>query len=104
MRVLYWIIAIPVAVLITVFAVSNRAAVTLSLWPLPYELELPLFLPIMVALLVGLGIGLAYEWLVNSKHRRAARRMDSELKRVKAEDETPKADQSNTDHKALGHS
>ncbi|PKR58755.1 LapA family protein [Thalassospira lohafexi] len=104
MRVLYWIIAIPIAVLIAVFAVSNRAAVTLSLWPLPYELELPLFLPIMVALLVGLGIGLAYEWLVHGKHRRAVRRMDSELKRVKAEDETPKADHPKSDHKALGHS
>ena len=70
----------------------------------PFELELPLFLPIMVALLVGLGIGLAYEWLVHGKHRRAVRRMDSELKRVKAEDETPKADHPKSDHKALGHS
>ena len=99
MRVLYWIIAIPIAVLIAVFAVSNRAAVTLSLWPLPFELELPLFLPIMVALLIGLGIGLAYEWLVHGKHRRVVRRVDNERKRVKAEDETPKSDQ-----KALGHS
>ncbi|MBX2830169.1 MAG: LapA family protein [Rhodospirillales bacterium] len=99
MRFLYWIIAIPLAVLIAVFSVSNRAAVTLSLWPLPYEIDLPLFLPIMVALLVGLGIGFAFEWLIQGKHRRAARRMDSELKRIKTEDGTPKADQ-----KALGHS
>lgn len=99
MRILYWIISIPLAVLIAVFAVSNRTAVTLSLWPLPYEVDLPLFLPIMVALLLGLGIGFAFEWMLQGKHRRAARRMDSELKRIKTDDSTPKADQ-----KALGHS
>jgi len=98
MRFLYWIIAIPLAVLIAVFSVSNRAAVTLSLWPLPYEIDLPLFLPIMVALLIGLGIGFAFEWLIQGKHRRALRRMDSELKRIKTEDGTPK-----TDNKAIGH-
>ena len=37
--------------------------------------------------------------LIHGKHRRAARRMDSELKRIKNDDATPKSDQ-----KALGHS
>ena len=86
MRFLYWIISIPLAVLIAVFAVSNRTAVTLSLWPLPYEVDLPLFLPIMVAFLMRLS-------------SLSVRRMDSELKRIKTDDETPK-----TDQKALGHS
>jgi putative membrane protein len=102
MRFLYWIIAIPLAVLIAVFAVSNRALVTISLWPLPFEVDLPLFLPIMVALLVGLGIGFAFEWLLQGKHRRAARRMDSELKRIKTDDTGHSAP--NTDQKAIGHS
>jgi len=83
MRILYWIISIPLAILIAIFAVSNRALVTLSLWPLPYEIDMPLFLPIMVALLIGLGIGLTYEWFVHGKHRRAVKRMDSELRRLR---------------------
>ena len=102
MRILYWIISIPLAVLIAVFAVSNRESVTLSLWPLPFEIDLPLFLPIMVALLLGLGFGFAFEWLLQGKHRRAARRMDSELKRIKTDDTqntTPQSDQ-----KAISHS
>jgi uncharacterized integral membrane protein len=99
MRFLYWIISIPLAVLIAIFAVSNRTAVTISLWPLPFELDMPLFLPIMVALLIGLGIGFAFEWLLQGKHRRAARRMDSELKRIKTDDAAP-----NPDQKAIGDS
>ncbi|WP_417812936.1 LapA family protein [Thalassospira alkalitolerans] len=86
MRIVYWILSIPLAILIAIFAVSNRASVTLSLWPLPYEIDLPLFLPIMVALLIGLGIGLAYEWLVNGKHRRAAKRLDGELRHLRPDD------------------
>ncbi|AJD54274.1 MULTISPECIES: LapA family protein [Thalassospira] len=86
MRILYWIISIPLAILIAIFAVSNRALVTLSLWPLPYEVDMPLFLPIMVALLIGLGIGLTYEWLVHGKHRRAVKRMDTELRRLRPEE------------------
>ncbi|MCC9621382.1 LapA family protein [Thalassospira sp. MA62] len=97
MRFLYWIIAIPLAVLIAVFAVSNRAAVTLSLWPLPYELDLPLFMPIMGGLLIGLVIGLTYEWLVHGKHRRAARRMNSLEKKAKTDEFVVDSDQ-----KALG--
>jgi uncharacterized integral membrane protein len=102
MRFLYWIISIPLAVLIAVFAVSNRTAVTLSLWPLPFEVDLPLFLPIMVALLIGLAIGFAFEWLLQGKHRRAARRMDSELKRIKTDEASQAAP--NPDQKAIGHS
>ena len=102
MRFLYWIISIPLAVLIAVFAVSNRTAVTLSLWPLPFEVDLPLFLPIMVALLIGLGIGFAFEWLLQGKHRRAARRMDSELKRIKSDDTVQSAP--DTDQKAISQS
>ncbi|WP_417830116.1 LapA family protein [Thalassospira sp.] len=102
MRILYWIISIPLAVLIAVFAVSNREPVTLSLWPLPFEIDLPLFLPIMVALLIGLGFGFAFEWLLQGKHRRAARRMDSELKRIKTDDTAQDAPDSN--QKAIGHS
>ena len=102
MRFLYWIISIPLAVLIAVFAVSNRTMVTLSLWPLPFEVDLPLFLPIMVTLLIGLGIGFAFEWLLQGKHRRAARRMDNELKRIKTDDTTQSTP--NTDQKAIGHS
>ncbi|MFH1805902.1 MAG: LapA family protein [Pseudomonadota bacterium] len=87
MRILYWVISIPLAILLTIFAVSNRQTVTLSLWPLPYEIDMPLFAPVMLALVAGLGIGLVFEWLVMGKHRRAARRLDTELHRLKRENE-----------------
>ncbi|WP_073957096.1 lipopolysaccharide assembly protein LapA domain-containing protein [Thalassospira sp. TSL5-1] len=87
MRVLYWIIAIPLTIVITVFAVANRQATTLSLWPLPFEMDLPLFVPVLGALLLGLLIGLLFEWLLTGKHRRANRKMESELSRLRREKE-----------------
>lgn len=91
MRVIYWIISIPLAVLITIFAVSNRALVTLSFWPLPFEIDLPLFLPLLLALVLGLVIGVAFEWLREGRNRRALRRSENELSRVrKAQDQIQK--------------
>ncbi len=87
LRVLYWIIAIPLTIVITVFAVANRQATTLSLWPLPFEMDLPLFVPVLGALLSGLLIGLLFEWLLTGKHRRANRKMESELSRLRREKE-----------------
>lgn len=93
MRVLYWIIAIPLTILITIFAVANRQATTLSLWPLPFEIDLPLFVPVLGALLIGLLIGLLFEWLLTGKHRRANRKMGSELARIQRQQEAAREEE-----------
>ncbi|OSQ36946.1 lipopolysaccharide assembly protein LapA domain-containing protein [Thalassospira mesophila] len=93
MRVLYWIIAIPLMILIIVFAVANRQASTLSLWPLPFEMDLPLFVPVLGALLLGLLIGLLFEWLLTGKHRRANRKMASELARIRRAQEAAREEE-----------
>ena len=93
LRVLYWIIAIPLTILITIFAVANRQVTTLSLWPLPFEMDLPLFVPVLGALLLGLLIGLLFEWLLTGKHRRANRKMESELTRIRRQQEAAREEE-----------
>jgi hypothetical protein len=41
MKLFYRLLFIPVAAVFVVFAVANRHAVTLDLWPLPLEIDLP---------------------------------------------------------------
>ena len=54
-----WLIGIPFALLIALFAVSNRLVVPLALWPLPDTLDAPLYLVVLLALLVGFVVGAA---------------------------------------------
>ena len=53
MKLLFWLFVGLVATVLALFTVSNRAAVSLGLWPLPFVLELPLYLAIVAALLIG---------------------------------------------------
>ena len=63
MKLLFWIFVALVATVLALFAVSNRAAVSLGLWPLPFILELPLYLVILAALLIGFGAGAFAAWV-----------------------------------------
>lgn len=73
MRILFWIVIAPLAVLVTVFAVSNRGQVTVDLWPLPFVIETPIFLLVLLCGLVGFLIGTFVAWLAGGKARRRAR-------------------------------
>jgi len=78
-RLLSWIILTPLAVVIVVFAVSNRASVTVALWPLPFTWQLPLFLVVLAGALVGFVLGAAVAWISAGKARRRARAKTREL-------------------------
>ena len=73
MRVLFWLITSLVALVCVVFAVSNRAGVTLTLWPLSAEFSAPLYLVVLLALLMGFLVGLLVAWIWSWGARRAAR-------------------------------
>jgi uncharacterized integral membrane protein len=60
-------------VVLVVFAVVNRQAVTLDLWPLDMALRLPLFILILGSLFVGLLVGGTAAWLSGAAARRRAR-------------------------------
>jgi putative membrane protein len=73
MKLLFWIFVALVATVLALFAVSNRAAVSLGLWPLPFVLELPLYLAILAALLVGFLVGALAAWIGGRQRRREGR-------------------------------
>ena len=73
MRLLFWILVALVAVALGLFAASNREVVSLTLWPLPFALELPLYLALFAALAAGFAIGVVANWIAGHSGRREAR-------------------------------
>ena len=75
-KMLTTLIAVPLAILLAVFMVANRHAVTVSLDPFgsgnpALSATLPLFVIILVCLLVGVIAGGTAAWLNQSRWRRA---------------------------------
>ena len=77
-KILTTLIAVPLAILLAVFMIANRHAVTVSLDPFgagnpSLSATLPLFVIILVSLLIGVLAGGTAAWLNQSRWRRAAR-------------------------------
>ena len=66
-------IAALVAVLVVLFAVSNRTQVTIQVWPLSYQISMGLYAVILWAVFIGLIIGLIIAWVMGSSRRRELR-------------------------------
>ncbi len=73
MRLIGWLLALPVALLSAVFAVANRHDLRLQLWPLPWSLDLPVYLAVLGPLVLGMLVGGAAVWLAGHRARAAAR-------------------------------
>jgi lipopolysaccharide assembly protein A len=74
MKLVFWSVVALVAAVLALFAMSNREAVALGLWPLPFELDLPLYLAILAALLIGFMAGVLATWIAGRRRRRENRR------------------------------
>ena len=91
-RFLKALILLPVAILVVLLAVANRAPVTLSLDPFSQEApqfstQLPLFAVIFAAVMLGVVIGGVASWLAQGKNRRARRRLRREANTLRHETE-----------------
>ena len=75
-KVLFWIVAAPLAVAIIVFSVNNRSEVTLDLWPLDMATApLPVFAVALASLLAGFVLGGMVAWFSGAETRKRARQM-----------------------------
>jgi uncharacterized integral membrane protein len=72
-KVVYWVVTALVALLLVVFAVSNRESVTVTFWPLPVLIEAPLYLVVLLATLLGFLFGEVVAWIGGRRWRRHAR-------------------------------
>ena len=80
MRLLNTIIAVVVALLVVLFAVSNRQPVTVEVWPFPFQLSLGLYAVILLAVLVGFIAGAIGAWLIGRPRRRERRRLRTQVR------------------------
>jgi uncharacterized integral membrane protein len=82
----------PLALLIAMFAVANRAPVLIGFDPFGAQPPMfafvsPLYLALMAALILGVVVGGVAAWMSQSPRRRRARRLAAELKASRTEAE-----------------
>lgn len=95
-RFLKALVLLPVAILVVLLAVANRAPVTLSLDPFSdaapeFSTRLPLFAVIFAAVMVGVLIGGTATWLAQGKNRKSRRELRRETRQLRYETERLKA-------------
>ncbi len=70
MRILYRAVFLVIAIILILFAVSNRETVSVGFWPLPFLADVPLYLLCFFSLLIGALIGLVAAWMAGRRKRR----------------------------------
>ena len=75
MRRFSYVLTVPLAIILVLFAIDNRDRLTISFWPLPWSATLPSYLALFLALLIGFFVGAAALWLSGGKLRRRARNL-----------------------------
>ena len=85
------ILALPLLLLLVLFALSNRQNVDLGLWPTNFALQAPLSLTILLAMGLAFLLGGLLVWLGSFGLRRRARRAEAALHLLESEVEQLRA-------------
>ena len=85
------LIALPLLLLLVLFALSNTAPVRLRLWPTDYALELPLSLAVLGAMAIAFLLGGGMVWVSELAQRRRARRAEQAVRLLEAQVQELKA-------------
>lgn len=99
MKILFWIIALPILALVGAFAAVNHAPVTLRLWPLPYEMVIPVYGAVLGAFVLGFFIAGLWVWIAalparigRHRHARHEKKLEEEVTELREELEKTKAE------------
>ena len=92
-KLVFWLVLVPLAIVILMFAVANREIVTVSFDPFSStrpaaSVSVPLFVLIFSLVILGVIIGGIAAWLRQSGYRRAARQRHSDVAALRREIET----------------
>jgi uncharacterized integral membrane protein len=84
-RAIRLLIAVPLLLLLVLFALSNTAPVRLALWPTDYSLQSPLSLTILGGMAVAFLIGGVLVWMTSLSQRQRARRAEHAVRLLEAQ-------------------
>lgn len=73
MKLLIWLIIIPMVLIAAFFAIANRDYVNVDLWPFWSAVSLPLFVALAGALYLGMALGAVLAWFGGHRGRAKAR-------------------------------
>lgn len=85
MRLLTWLVAVAVAVVTVLFAISNRTPVSITVWPFPFAVDVGLYLIVIGAVFAGFLVGALVTWVAAGKHRRRVRKQRGEIRALEGE-------------------
>jgi len=92
MKLISWVFVALLAIAVITLSVGNREAVSFSLFPLPFVMDIPLFILILLGGFIGVLLGAFRTWMANGKLRQKNRaqaqeilKLQGDLSRVTAE-------------------
>ena len=85
------LIALPLLLILVLFALSNTVPVGLHFWPTDYVLEVPLSLAILGAMAIAFLLGGIVVWWSEFPKRRRARRAEQAVRLLEAQVQELKA-------------
>lgn len=91
MKLIFWIVGLPLLLVAGFFAVANRETVTVSLWPIAESLQMPLFMAIATPFYVGFALGALIAWGASGRGRARAREATRRTAALQRENDALKA-------------
>ncbi len=85
------LIALPLLLLLVLFALSNRQPVSLHMWPADYTATLPLSLAVLGPMAIAFLAGGLLVWVSELMQRRRARRAEQTVRLLEAQVQELKA-------------
>ena len=86
MRIIAWLVGLPLAIIVILFALSNRQPIEIGFWPFPVRIEAPAYviglIPLALGLLVGAGLAGIGTLHARYRHRSANRTIRALEKRM----------------------
>lgn len=76
------LIGLPVAIVIILFAISNRHVVEVGFWPLPITVEVPAYILGLCTMGFGFVLGTVVAWFSGGSARRRARVAEGKARRL----------------------
>ncbi len=107
-KFVFWLVLVPLAIIILMFAVANREIVTISFDPFnaanpAAAVSVPLFVLIFALVILGVIVGGMATWLKQGEYRRAARQRDYDVSSLRREIDTLNARLAHGDSAASSH-